>query len=126
MAMREGKVRYSYKRWLGYNKGEDGKPIIVPEEAEMIKKVYELFLDGHSMATVEEMMMPYQTDKIEWHRETIRRILTNEKYNGDCLLQKTYTIDCITHKSAKNNGERAMYLVSDCHDAMFVLLLFRL
>ncbi len=118
MAMREGKVRYSYKRWLGYCKGEDGKPVIIPEEAEMIRKVYELFLDGHSMASVAEMMMIHPTDKIEWHRETIRRILTNEKYTGDCLLQKTFTADCITHKAVKNNGERAMYLVSDCHPAI--------
>ena len=118
MAMREGKVRYSYKRWLGYCKGEDGKPVIIPEEAEMIRKVYELFLDGHSMAAVAEMMMVHPTDKIEWHRETIRRILTNEKYTGDCLLQKTFTADCITHKAVKNNGERAMYLVSDCHPAI--------
>ena len=118
MAMREGKVRYSYKRWLGYRKGEDGKPHIIPEEAKMVRKVYELFLDGYSMATVAEMMKSYKNDKVEWHRETIRRILTNEKYSGDCLLQKTFTLDCISHKAVKNNGEKPMYLVSDCHEAI--------
>ena len=51
----------------------------------------------------------------EWHREIVRSILRNEKYAGDALMQKTFTVDCITHKVMKNNGERPMYLVTDHH-----------
>lgn len=56
MAFREGRVRYQYKYWLGYRKGQDGKPEIVPEEAETIRRIYRMFLDGHSMKQIAERM----------------------------------------------------------------------
>ena len=120
-AFREGRVRYQYKYWLGYRKGVDGKPEIVPEEAEIVRLIFTLFLDGHSLQTIAEVLenRHFTSDKIaKWHREAVKRILENEKYSGDCLLQKTYTADCITHKQVKNNGERAMFLVTDCHEAI--------
>lgn len=122
MAFREGKVRYQYKNWLGYKKGDDGSPEIVPEEAETVKFIYKKFLDGYATKEIADML---NTNGIttargvsDWQANAVCRILRNEKYTGDALLQKTYTVDCITHKHKKNNGERAMYLVTDSHPAI--------
>ena len=122
MAFKEGKVRYQYKYWLGYKKGKDGKPEIIAEEAEAIKTVFRLYLDGMSYNEIAKYMnahnYPNRSSTNQWITIMVKRILENEKYIGDCLLQKTYTVDCISHKTAKNNGERTMYYVSDCHPAI--------
>lgn len=122
MGFKEGKVRYNFRHLLGYKRGEDNMPVIVPEEAEIIRKIFTMFLDGVSMKdiakTLERQGCKTKLGKTEWTTGNIRNILTNEKYVGDVLMQKTYTVDCITHKVAKNNGERTMYLASDCHPAI--------
>jgi len=122
MAFKEGKVRYNYKYLLGYKKGDDGKPVIIPEEAEVIRLIFKLYIDGGSTHTIAKELnakkYPTRTKNGKWSAMLIKRILQNEKYIGDCLLQKTYTIDCISHKAVKNNGERPMYYVSDCHPAI--------
>lgn len=118
-AYREGKVQFQYKYLLGYKKGTDGKPEIVPEEAEIVRLIYTLFLDGYSMTRIKKILenkgyLTAQGKKV-WNESLIRSILKNEKYVGDALLQKTFTSDCITHKVVKNHGERPMYLVTDHH-----------
>ncbi len=122
MSFREGKVRYQYKNWLGYQKGEDGKPEIVPDEAKTVRIIFEKFLDGYSAGDIAKLLnetgRPTVRGRLDWRSDGILRILRNEKYTGDCLLQKTYTIDCISHKTVKNNGERTMYLVTDAHPAI--------
>ena len=119
-AYREGKVQFQYKHLLGYKKGADGKPEIIPEEAETVKLIYTMFLDGHSMKNIALILhvkgIHTKTGSTEWRTNTITRILQNEKYVGDALLQKTFTSDCITHKVVKNHGERPMYLVTNHHD----------
>ena len=119
-AYREGKVQFQYKHLLGYKKGADGKPEIIPEEAETVKLIYTMFLDGHSMKNIALILhvkgIHTKTRSTEWRTNTITRILQNEKYVGDALLQKTFTSDCITHKVVKNHGERPMYLVTNHHD----------
>ena len=119
-AYREGKVQFQYKYLLGYKKGADGKPEIVPEEAETVRLIYTLFLDGYSMSRIKKLLenkgiLTSQGKKV-WNESLIRSILKNEKYVGDALLQKTFTSDCITHKVVKNHGERPMYLVTDHHE----------
>ena len=118
-AYREGKVQFQYQNLLGYRKGTDGKPEIVPEEAETVKLIYKLFLDGYSMTnikkTLESKGILTAKGKKVWNESLISSILKNEKYVGDALLQKTYTLDCITHKVVRNHGERPMYLVTDHH-----------
>ena len=118
-AYREGKVQFQYQNLLGYRKGTDGKPEIVSEEAETIKLIYNLFLDGYSMTnikkTLESKGILTAKGKKVWNESLISSILKNEKYVGDALLQKTYTLDCITHKVVRNHGERPMYLVTDHH-----------
>ncbi len=116
----EGKVSFQYKHLLGYKKGDDGKPEIVPEEAETVRMIYELFLDGYSLTDIAKRLTLLERKtahgKTEWHREIISSILRNEKYVGDALLQKTFIVDCISKKVKKNNGERPMYLVTNHHE----------
>ena len=122
MAFKEGKVRYNYKYLLGYKEGDDGKPVIIQEEADIIQLIFKLYIDGGSTHTIAQELnnkkYPTRSKSGKWSAMLIKRILQNEKYIGDCLLQKTYTIDCISHKAVKNNGERPMYYVSDCHPAI--------
>lgn len=118
-AYREGKVQFQFQNLLGYRKGTDGRPEIVPEGAETVRLIYKLFLDGYSMTNIKKMLeskgVLTAKGKKVWNESLISSILKNEKYVGDALLQKTYTLDCITHKVVKNRGERPMYLVTDHH-----------
>lgn len=114
-AYAEGKVAFQYSKLLGYQKGADGKPEIVPDEAETVHLIYELFLDGLSFTRIKNALeskgkLTAMGNQI-WSESNIKSILKNEKYVGDVLLQKTFTADCITKKVVKNNGERPMYLV---------------
>lgn len=119
-AYAEGKVSFQYAKLLGYKKGENGKPEIVPEEAETVRMIYNLFLDGLSFTRIKKMLenqnLLTATGKKIWSESNIKSILKNEKYVGDALLQKTFTVDCITKKVQKNNGERPMYLVTNHND----------
>jgi len=119
-SMEEGKVSLAYSHFLGYRKGEDGRPEIIEEEAAIIRKIYELFLDGltpkHIATYLTEQNIPTPTGKKVWYFSTVRSILTNEKYKGDALLQKTYTTDYLTKKVKKNNGEMKQYLVENSHE----------
>ena len=119
-AYREGRVQFQYNHLLGYKRGDNGEPEIVLDEAEIIRLIYKLFLDGYSMRNTKNHLeskgvLTAQGKKI-WNESLISSILKNEKYVGDALMQKTYTLDCITHKVVKNKGERPMFLVTDHHD----------
>ncbi len=120
-SFREGKVRYNYHNLYGYIKGADGKPEIVPHEAEAVRTICKLFLEGMSLESIAQYLnirgITTKQGK-NWTRGGIQNILSNEKYVGDALLQKSFTVDCITHKQVKNNGEKAKYLVTDAHKAI--------
>jgi site-specific DNA recombinase len=117
-----GKVTFQYKKMLGYRKGADGQPEIVPEEAEVIKRIYHRYLDGCTLGQIkrelDEDNVPTAQGVEFWSPAIIHNILTNEKYIGDALLQKTYVTDCISKKVKKNQGERAMYYVENNHLAI--------
>ena len=117
-----GKVTFQYKKMLGYRKGADGQPEIVPEEAEVIKRIYHRYLDGCTLGQIkrelDEDNVPTAQGVEFWSPAIIHNILTNEKYIGDALLQKTYITDCISKKVKKNQGERAMYYVENNHLAI--------
>lgn len=119
---KEGKVAFSYKNFLGYRKGDDGKPEIVPEEAEIVKMIYERFIAGDSLKTIAEKMQNEKklspTGKSKWSTTTIHSILSNEKYKGDAVINKTFTVDCLTKEVRKNNGERPKYYVENSHSAI--------
>jgi len=119
---KEGKVTFHYSRFLGYRKGADGKPEIDPEQAEVIRRIYTSFLSGDSLKTIASSLnadhIRTPSGKGSWLSSTIRSILTNEKYKGDAILNKTYVTDCISRKVKVNNGERPKYYVENNHPAI--------
>ena len=119
---KEGKVIFQYKNFLGYRKGEDGQPEIVPEEAETIRLIYDRFLAGDSLKGIAELLkkkgIKSPTGKAQWQFSTIQSILSNEKYKGDAIINKTYITDCISKKVRINNGERPKYYVENSHPAI--------
>ena len=119
---KDGNVPFHYKGFLGYRKGEDGKPEIVPEEAEVIRFIYERFLAGDSFGGIIERLaeknVPSPQGKDKWTYSTIQSILSNEKYKGDAIINKTYIADCLTKKVKINNGERPKYYVENNHPAI--------
>lgn len=118
----DGKVSLAYSRFLGYDKGPDGKMVINPEQAETVRLIYGLFLEGmtpHTIAlTLTERDIKTPSGKDKWNAATVRRILTNEKYKGDALLQKEFTVDFLTKKTKKNCGEIPQYYIEDDHEAI--------
>ena len=121
-AMKEGKAAIQYKYLYGYRKGDDGKPEIIPEQAEVVRKIYDLFLSGTPVRGIQEYLnansVPNINGEPKWARSAIDSILTNEKYCGDVLLQKTYIDDCINKKVKKNTGQLPMYLVQNHHEGI--------
>ena len=121
-AMREGKVIIQYKRLYAYEKGEDGKPKIIPEQAEVVRSIYNQYLTGASLrmikARLEADHIPNVAGGPKWTDTAIRSILSNEKYCGDVLLQKTFISDCISRKVIRNTGQLPMYLVQNNHDGI--------
>ena len=121
-AMKEGKATIQYKYLYGYRKGDDGKPEIIPDQAEVVRKIYDLFLSGTPVRGIQEYLnansVPNINGEPKWARSAIYSILTNEKYCGDVLLQKTYIDDCINKKVKKNTGQLPMYLVQNHHEGI--------
>ena len=121
-AMKEGKATIQYKYLYGYRKGDDGKPEIILDQAEVVRKIYDLFLSGTPVRGIQEYLntnsVPNINGEPKWARSAIDSILTNEKYCGDVLLQKTYIDDCINKKVKKNTGQLPMYLVQNHHEGI--------
>lgn len=119
---KNGNVSFQYKNFLGYRKGEDGNPEIDPEEAEIIKMIYDRFLAGDSFIEIckslEKQGIPSPGGKGTWQRSTIQSILSNEKYKGDAIINKTYIDNCISKKVKVNHGERPKYYVENNHPAI--------
>jgi hypothetical protein len=113
---------------MGYTKDEEGNLIIVPEEAEIIKRIYREYLEGKSLAGIgrdlEKDGILTAAGKPRWRPETIKKILMNEKYIGDALLQKTFTVDFLTKKRVKNEGHVPQYYVENSHEAIIPKELF--
>lgn len=120
--MADGKVSLPYKQFLGYEKGEGGQPVIVEEQAVIVRLIYRLFLEGKtpsfiaSHLTAEEIPTP--AGKTVWQCSTVLSILKNEKYKGHALLQKGYTVDFLTKKRKVNEGEVQQFYVEDSHPAI--------
>jgi len=118
----DGKVALPYKHFLGYQKGPDGLPQIVPEEAETIRRIYSLFILGGTPCSIAKQLtgehIPTPSGREKWSPTTIESILTNEKYKGDALLQKSYTVDFLTKKMVVNDGKVPQYYVENSHPAI--------
>ena len=106
---------------LGYASDEDGNLVIVEEEADIVKYIYKCFIKGdHPNVIASRLNKKGQTTVLgnEWTGGSVRNILRNEKYCGDVLMQKTFTVDYLTHKTKKNEGERDQFYIADHHDAI--------
>lgn len=118
----QGKVRINHNRFLGYTKGEDGKLVIVPEEAEIVRRIYAEYLDGKSMVEIRKGLeadgIRNGAGNLRWYETNIRQILTNEKYIGDALLQKTMTVNTLEKKRVNNKGEFPRYYVEGSQEAI--------
>ena len=121
-AMKEGKAIINYKHLYGYRKGADGRPEIIPEQAGVVRKIYDLFLSGTPIRGILEYLnannIPNISGGSQWAKNAVNSILINEKYCGDVLLQKTYIDDCINKKVKKNTGQLPMYLVQNHHEGI--------
>ena len=119
---REGNATFHYKNFLGYRKGADGKPEIEPDGAETVKMIYNIFLGGDSLMKVAEKLdragRPTPSGHGKWSSSTVRSILSNEKYAGDVIINKTYTEDCLSKKIRVNNGERQKFYIENNHPAI--------
>lgn len=118
--MRCGKTVLNHTQFLGYTKGKDGVLQIVPEEAEIVRKIFELYVQGNGVRKIkrylEECGIKTVTGKAEWSTSTIDRMLSNEKYIGQVLMQKTYTPDFLTGRQEKNRGQLEVVLVENAHE----------
>ncbi|HEN9466753.1 TPA: recombinase family protein [Streptococcus agalactiae] len=118
----EGKVHFPYTNVLGFKAGEDGAIVVDQDEAKTVRYIFQQALIGkspyHIAKDLTEQVIPSPSGKSHWNATTIKRMLRNEKYKGDALLQKTYTTDFLTKKKNINRGELPQYYVENNHEAI--------
>ena len=120
----DGKLKMPYKHFLGYEKGpgKDGTPVINEEQAEIVLDIYEMFMSGMTPGGIAKELTSRgilsPAGKAVWRASTIESILTNEKYKGDALLQKKFTINFLEKKMKLNEGEVQQYYVENSHPAI--------
>jgi len=107
---------------LGYDKDKDGNLVFNEKQAKIVKRIYEGFLNGKEAnriaRDIEADGIANWNGKEKWYEGSIRKIFTNEKYKGDGLLQKIYTVDFLSKKRADNIGQVPQYYVEDSHPAI--------
>lgn len=118
----DGKFTVAYSTFLGYDKGEDEQLVINEEEAKFVRLIYRMYLNGHTAHSIcrhlDSLGVPTPRGGTTWRKTTVMNILQNEKYKGDALLQKTYTVDFLTKKVKQNHGEVQQYYVENSHKAI--------
>lgn len=118
----QGKYSMAYSSFLGYRRGEDGVLEIDADGAEVVRFIYWLAFQGINGYSISKVLtqcgIPTPCGKTQWQTRVIYSILTNEKYKGDALLQKTVRIDFLTHKSKPNTGEAPQYYIEHDHPAI--------
>lgn len=123
-----GEVQVNHNWFLGYTKDENGHLIIDEDQTIIVRRIFREYLQGASLKTIADGLMadgiPTATGNKKWRGDGIRKILTNEKYMGDALLQKTYTVDVLTKKRVSNNGIVPQYYVENNHEAIIPRQLF--
>ncbi len=119
----QGKFSLPYKKFLGYDRGENGEPVVNEKEAKVVRDIYQSYLMGlspHAIAKeLTEKGVPTPSGKIsKWSVSTIQSILSNEKYAGNAILQKTFCQDFLEKKKVKNTGQMTQYYVTGSHEAI--------
>ena len=129
MGYKHGKFAFPYGRIIGYRKGADGKPEIIPEQAEVIRLIFNSYLQGDSLQSIKAKLETAGAltarGNTEWSAQSIQRILQNEKYCGDVLLQKTFTEDVLTGVHKKNTGQLPQYYIENYHEGIVSKQMFR-
>ena len=129
-SMESGRVTLPWKSFLGFEKGPDGLPQIVEEEAKIVREIYHEYLSGGTLRGIARSLIRRKIKtpcgKEKWTAEAVRHILTNEKYMGAAILQKTYTVDFLSKEIKVNNGERKQWYIRDSHDAIVTPETFKL
>ena len=119
---KQGVVHINTNRFYGYDKNEDGRLVINPEQAKVVRWIFESYMDGINPDIIARRLMekkvPGCMGEPKWTVDTIMGILQNEKHMGDAILQKTFTADYLTKKQVKNEGQLAQYHVKDDHEAI--------
>ncbi len=125
---KKGKLHLDTTRFLGYDKDEDGNLVINPEQAETVQYMFMLYLLGVSYNGIATRFIKEGrlngAGKVSWNSSSIKKMLLNEKYVGDVILQKNVTVDYLTRKTIKNNGEAPKYYIKDNHPAIISRKLF--
>ena len=118
----QGRLFINTTKFLGYDKDKNGNLVINEKQAKIVRRIYKEFLDGKGANRIardlEKDRVPNWHGKAKWYENSIRGILTNEKYKGDALLQKTYTVDFLNKKREENTGQVPQYYVEDSHPAI--------
>lgn len=118
----QGKVHVNQTKFLGYDKDENGDLVINEKQAKIVRRIYNDFLDGKGPNRIakdlEKEKVPKWDGTYKWYESSIRKMLSNEKYKGDALLQKTYTVDFLSKKRAENDGDVPQYYVENSHPAI--------
>lgn len=127
--MADGKVSIAYSNFLGYDKGEEKYTMVINEEqAVTVRRIFHMFLQGYTPHTIASLLtangVPTPCGCDTWNQQTIRRMLSNEKYKGDALLQKEFTVDFLRKKKKKNEGELPQYYVEGDHEPIISPWLF--
>ena len=129
MGYKHGKFAFPYGRIIGYRKGADGKPEIIPEQAEIIRLIFNSYLQGDSLQSIKAKLETAGAltarGNTAWSAQSIQRILQNEKYCGDVLLQKTFTEDVLTGVHKKNTGQLPQYYIENYHEGIVSKQIFR-
>lgn len=125
----DGKMSLAYSRFLGYDKGPEKYTMVVNEEqAQIVRRIFYMFLQGYTPHTMAGLLtadsVPTPGGCKTWNQQTIRRMLSNEKYKGDALLQKEFTVDFLTKRMKKNEGELPQYYVKEDHEPIISPWLF--
>lgn len=124
----DGKATVPFSRFLGYDRGEDGGLVVNEEQAQTVRRIYQLFLQGETTYGIAKLLtwegVPTPGGGKRWSRLVIESILTNEKYKGDALLQKAFTVDYLTKRKKLNEGEVPQYYVKDSHEGIVTPELF--
>lgn len=122
MRFADGSSKMANRVRYGYKHNEEGELVSIPEEAEVVRTVYTWYSQGWSLrkisAELQQRAIPSPRGNSKWGIETIRKILQNEKYRGNVLLQKTFVADFFTGRQAKNRGEYEQYLLCNHHEAI--------
>lgn len=114
--------RYYQKVCYGYRHNKDGRLVIDEEKAEIVRMIFCLSAEGASLSQIAQVLheqgIPSPRGNAVWSRETLKKILRNEKYFGTVILQKTFVVDCLTHKQIKNTGQQVQYIIGNNHKAI--------